>query len=73
MEKSITDVVENEIDKKPAIDVVEITILKLLEQNLNRHEIAEILDFDPALAFSALVEKGYLYSDLKIRKGSEAS
>jgi len=58
--------------EKSINDIVETTILKLLAQNLNRHEIAEILDFDPALAFSALVEKKDLYPDLKIRKGPEA-
>jgi len=50
------------------LNIVESTILKLLAEKCTRPEIAEILDFDPAVALSSLIEKGYLYTDLKIRK-----
>ena len=52
------------------LDIVESTVLNLLAEKFTRPEIVEILDFDPAVALSTLKEKGYLYTDLKLRKES---
>ena len=49
------------------LDIVELTILKLIDYGLTKTEISKILGFDIQRALNELIYKGYIGPDMSRR------
>ena len=50
------------------LDIVESTVIKLIEHGLTKTEISRILGFDIQMAINELIYKGYINPDMSRRE-----